>query len=181
MNDFVYIHRKLRKCLYIYVAETTRHGLGIFAARPFRAGEVVFMDDDGDYYDNVMTYRELCQHGYDLGLTLQVGPDAYKLPTGSPEDFTNHCCDPNTGVRLNERGAVVIALRDIAVHEEITYDYSTYLDNPYEHLQCLCGAANCRGVIGRFDSLPDALQERYLALGVVGDFVGRRIHAAAAD
>ena len=101
----------------------------------------MLIDEDGDYYRNVLSYQELRRRGYDLDITLQVGPDAFKLPNGSLDDFTNHSCDPNTGIRLNDRGMIVVALRDIAAHEELTYDYSTYLNNPYERLRCLCGAA----------------------------------------
>jgi hypothetical protein len=100
-----------------------------------------------------------------------VGQDAYKLPNCTLDDFTNHSCDPNTGIRLTDRGMLILALRDIAAHEELTYDYSTYLNNPYESLRCLCGAANCRGVIGNFSTLPAEIKRRYRALGVVGDFV----------
>jgi hypothetical protein len=128
-------------------------------------------DEDGDYFDQVVSYAELLRLGCDLGRTIQVGPDAFKLPTGTLDDFTNHSCDPNTGVRLTARGTVVVALRDIAAHEELTYDYSTYLDNPYESMVCRCGAPNCRGVIGSFATLPAELRERYIALGVVGAFV----------
>ena len=72
-------------------------------------------------------------------------------------------------------GATVIALRDIAAHEELTYDYSTYLNNPYERMQCLCDAANCRGVIGSFSTLPSELQRRYRTLSIIGDFVDEPI------
>jgi hypothetical protein len=182
MNDFEYAYRKLSKCLYFYLGQTKRRGLGVFAARPFGAGAVVMIDQDGDYYDHVLSYRELCRQGWSLDMTLQVGLDAYKLPTGSLEDFTNHSCDPSTGVRLNDQGTIVIALRDIAPHEELTYDYSTYMNNPYEHLQCLCGSPSCRGVIGNFSTLPLELQRRYRALGIVGAFVDEPlVRAGVAD
>ncbi len=182
MNDFEYAYRKLSKCLYIYLGQTERRGLGIFAAKPLPAGSVVMTDHDGDYYDHVLTYRELCRRGYSLDITLQVGLDAYKLPTGSLDDFTNHSCDPNTGVRLNDQGTIIMALRDIAAHDELTYDYSTYMNNRYELLQCLCGAPNCRGLIGNFNTLPAELQRRYRALDIVGDFVDEPIlRTEAAD
>jgi hypothetical protein len=181
VNGFEYTHRKLKKSPYLYLEETASHGFGVFTAKAFAAGDVVMIDEDGDYYHNVMTYEELCRHGYGLDITLQVGRNAFKLPTGSLEDFTNHSCDPNTGIRLTPKGTIIFALRDIARHEEITYDYSTYLDNPYESMQCLCGAPNCRGVIGNFASLPAALRQRYQALGVVGEFVDGLVVADVAD
>jgi hypothetical protein len=102
---------------------------------------------------------------------MQVGYDQFRLPTGSIEDFFNHSCDPNIGIRLKANGQIILALRDIAPHEELTYDFSTYQNNPHERMRCLCGAPSCRGMIGNFSSLPLALQRRYRALGVVGDFV----------
>ncbi len=179
MNTFEYAYRKLRKGLYIYLGQTRQRGLGIFAAKPFTAGEIVMIDQDGDYYDNVVSYGELCRRGYGLEITLQVGLDAFKLPTGSLEDFTNHSCDPNTGIRLNGKGTIIVALRDIAVHEELTYDYSTYLNNPYERMPCRCGAPDCRRVIGSFETLPVALRQRYRALGIIGDFVEADLEPSA--
>lgn len=170
LRDFDYTLRKLRKCQYMYIADTEKCGLGVFAARRFNHGEIVMIDADGDYYEQVFTYRELLARGIGLENTLQVGPDAFKLPTGSIDDFTNHSCDPNTGIRLITRGTIILALRDIEVHEELTYDYSTYLHNPHESMTCGCGAPNCRGVIGNFETLPENLKRRYLSLGVVGDF-----------
>jgi hypothetical protein len=170
-RDFERTLRKLRKCLYIYTADTGRCGLGIFTAKPFKEGEQVLVDLDGDYYDRVVSYDQLKRFGIDLDITFQVGLDAYKLPTGSLEDFTNHSCDPNTGIKLLPSGTIIIALRNIAVHEELTYDYSTYLNNPYEIMNCRCGSNKCRGVIGNFASLPNCLKRRYLDLGIVGDFV----------
>lgn len=165
-----YSLRKLRKCLDMYLSRAGPLGFGVFAAKPFARGDVVMVDLDGDYYDRVVSYRELQEYGFDLSNTLQVGMDAFKLPSGSIDDFTNHSCEPSTGIRLLPKGPLVLALRDIAAHEELTYDYSTYLNNPYERMTCLCGAANCRGTIGNFETLPEQLKAKYLALGIVGDF-----------
>ena len=171
LRDFQHTLRKLRKCLYIYAGDTGRCGLGIFTAKPFRKGDPIIVDLDGDYYDQVVSYGELQEFGINLDLTFQVGVDAYKLPTGSLEDFTNHSCDPNTGIKLVSRGTIIIALRDIDAHEELTYDYSTYLNNPYEVMNCVCGSSKCRGVIGNFKSLPTELKRKYLDFGIVGNFV----------
>jgi uncharacterized protein len=103
------------------------------------------IDDDGEYYRNVVSYRQLRRLSYDLDITLQVGLDAFKLPNGSLDDFTNHSCDPNTGIRLTDRGTIVLALRDIAAHEELTYDYSTYSNNPYENLRWLVSRGELPG------------------------------------
>ena len=170
LRDFAYSLRKLRKCRYMYLAETSNRGIGVFAAREFAPGDVVMMDFDGDYYSQVVSYRELREQNVDLIYPLQVGRDLFRVPSGTIDDFTNHSCDPSTGIRLYPRGTVVLAIRRIRIHDEITFDYSTYLNNPYEKIHCRCGTANCRGIIGNFHSLPRDLQRYYLALGIVGDF-----------
>jgi hypothetical protein len=86
MSSFEQVRRKLSKCLGIYVADTGRCGLGIFAAKPFPAGAALMTDQDGDYYRDVVSYQELRRRGYDLDITLQVGFDAFKLPNGSLDD-----------------------------------------------------------------------------------------------
>lgn len=166
--------RKLTKCLHLYLAETDRCGIGVFAAKPFRKGDIVVQDLDGDYYDHIYTYEQLVRLGCDLvQLALQIGDDEYLLANGILDDFMNHSCQPSAGIRLVEQGYLVIALRDIAAHEEITYDYSTYCSGSRESFSCMCHADNCRGVIGDFADLPDDLQEYYLKRDVVGKFAAR--------
>lgn len=74
----------------------------------------------------------------------------------------------------------MIALRDIAAGEELTYDYSTHQEHPEGEMICLCGAASCRGVVRSFSTLPSALRRRYLDLGVVAAFIARNAGRAAA-
>jgi hypothetical protein len=66
IRDFSYNLCKLRKCQHMYLAETADRGLGVFAAREFAPGDVVMMDFDGDYYEQVLSYRELCEKSIDL-------------------------------------------------------------------------------------------------------------------
>jgi hypothetical protein len=59
--------------------------------------------------------------------------------------FINHSCDPNCEADEIKGRVWIIAIRDIAAGEELTYDYNLYdgdLDDPSP---CSCGARNCRG------------------------------------
>jgi uncharacterized protein len=57
--------------------------------------------------------------------------------------FINHSCDPNCETD-EQRGRVwIIALRDIAPGEELTYDYNLY-DGDEDEARCNCGAKDCR-------------------------------------
>ncbi len=80
----------------------------------------------------------------------------------SPEVYINHSCDPNTYVKTIDDKRNVIAIRDIAPKEEITYDYA--INGDYEWgVTCRCGSKNCRGVINpNFWELPKQRQLEYL-------------------
>ena len=62
--------------------------------------------------------------------------------------FVNHSCDPSM---LPVTNYFEIAVRDIAAGEEITCEYATL--NQIEPMECHCGAAGCRGVVGDGDLL----------------------------
>lgn len=183
LRDLERQHRKLAKCRYIFIAETSRCGLGIFAARPFAAGSVIVADEDGDYYRWTVSAVEAQGLGLDLAThCFQVDHDRFVLPHGSIDDLINHACEPTAGIRLTPLGYRLIALQDIAAGAELTYDYSTYIASP-ERLRCHCGSPRCRGTIGPFAELPPELQRYYLERGVVGAFAAvpcRRGGVAAA-
>jgi hypothetical protein len=173
--------RKLVKCRHIYIAETPRCGFGIFAARPFAGGETIVVDEDGDYYDAVMTREEALARGLDINQDcFQIGADLYLPPNGNIDDIINHSCAPTTGLVLTEAGYRMIAVCDIRAGDELTYDYSTYIAGSHERMDCLCGARTCRGVIGSFATLPADLRRRYLDLGIVGAFAQAEVVGAAA-
>jgi SET domain-containing protein len=57
--------------------------------------------------------------------------------------FVNHCCDPNCEPEEVDGRIWIVALRDIAAGEELTYDYNLY--DGEGDAPCFCGAKNCRG------------------------------------
>lgn len=59
----------------------------------------------------------------------------------------NHCCDPNCETDEIDGKVWVIALRDIAVGEELTYDYNLYDGDDDDEALCSCGAKSCRGTM----------------------------------
>jgi hypothetical protein len=97
-----------------------------------------------------------------------------------PQDegrFINHSCDTNVGIV----GGRLVAIRAILEGEEILLDYSTTIGvcDPWT-MRCLCGSAHCRRTIGAFAQLPDEMRVRYLALGIVPDFIRREIRPPGA-
>lgn len=56
--------------------------------------------------------------------------------------FTNHSCEPNARIQVEDGEVQFLALRDIADGEELTVDYG--LTHHEGRLPCQCGAPGCR-------------------------------------
>lgn len=82
-------------------------------------------------------------------------------PVADAADAANHSCDPN----LWWSGDELVALREIAAGEELTYDYATDgpagVLGPGALLRCNCGSMRCRGLIEADDRQIPELQRRY--------------------
>jgi uncharacterized protein len=96
---------------------------------------------------------------------IQIAADLFIGPREPDERegamiFSNHPCDPNIAVQ----GQIVfVALRRIAVGEELTHDWATTDDDDYS-MPCRCGAATRRGVITGKDWQNKDLQQKYRGL-----------------
>jgi hypothetical protein len=140
-------------------------GVGIFAREPIARHELVAF-----WAGCTISYAELQALPPEVSeLPVQVWFDTWLGPTRvediEPADRMNHSCEPNCGVRGQ---AAVVARRDIASGEELTFDYGT-TDTIGLHLPCKCGAPTCRGVVTSDDWRDEAFQERnreYLSLYV---------------
>ena len=164
----------LTACPYLFVGDAGAKGLGIFTARPLRAGDVVVCDEDGSLWRRALPLAAALAQGWDRRRELfQLDADLFLPPRGSFDDLFNHACDPSGGWQITPQGARFIAIRDLATGEELTYDYACHLLSRDEQMVCACGCASCRGTIGPFETLPTGLQRRYLKLGVVSAAVLR--------
>lgn len=73
--------------------------------------------------------------------------------TGSIARFVNHSCNPNCRmekwiVHGQPRMALFAGEKPIMTGEELTYDYNFDPFSAKNVQKCLCGSANCRGVLG---------------------------------
>ena len=74
-----------------------------------------------------------------------------------PMHSTNQYCDPNAAF---DQDGMLRALRVIAPHEEITYDYLLYpIPAAPWNFECDCGARDCKG---RIDAVRDQAAIRVL-------------------
>ena len=122
---------------------------------------------DPDYLARAMSHAEITAAGFSHADIFQVGSDLFIPPYGGPDDFTNHSCEPNCGLKVCARTASPWSLYDIDANEELTYDYSTHQEHPQEDMDCAWGSLRCRGVVRSFSTLPPRLRRRYLSLGIV--------------
>lgn len=73
-----------------------------------------------------------------------------------PWRFTNHSCDPNATI-VDRR---MVAIRDIAEWEQVTFNYNTTELSMAEPFQCHCGSVHCLRTIAGFRHLDAAERER---------------------
>lgn len=133
-----------------YLRETDKKGEGIFASRRFTAGETVMVG----IIEKVL--EENHSHA------SQVGKNQYVFHAGFISKV-NHSCNPNCGINVNKTGAHdFVAMRDIVVDEEITFDYAMRnYGVAFFPKQCICGSEKCRGIITGWKDLPDELKKKY--------------------
>jgi hypothetical protein len=141
-----------------------RHGQGTFAAEPIRSGQRILR-----FTGPLLRYKDTSNDT----LALQIGPDLYIGASGGPDDFVNHSCDPNAGIRIDGTTAELFAIRDIAAGEEIFFDYSTIIDEDDFTMSCLCGTPGCRRTIADGKYLPEKVWQRYESLGILPEYVRR--------
>jgi hypothetical protein len=143
-------------------------GLGVFASRDLAPGENILA-----IVGPIIDFAETKRRGPQECMAIQIGPDRY-IDTQPPGVFVNHSCEPNAGIRQNQN---LVALRKIRRGQEIRYDYSTTMEEDSFAMQCLCGAPRCREWVRDFSTLPQPLRKRYLARGIVMDFILKMLPA----
>jgi hypothetical protein len=130
--------------------ETAGKGEGVVATRSFKAGETVMVGFIKKMLDRNHSHAS------------QIGENKYVFHAGLISKV-NHSCDPNCGIRVNGTGAHnFVAIRDIIVNEEITFDYAMRnYGVDYFPKQCICGSERCRGRITGWKDLPDEWKNKY--------------------
>ncbi|KAE9022161.1 hypothetical protein PF005_g5049 [Phytophthora fragariae] len=136
------------------LVDCERKGLGLRLLENVKAGSFV-----GEYMGEIVTEQEYYmrrvlyhneKHRYMMVLSGGEVIDATRM--GGWARFINHSCDPNCGVEKwdvnGEERCAIFALRDIVAGEELTFDYKFESFSKAEITECLCGAPNCRKVIG---------------------------------
>ena len=132
-------------------------GWGVFAIEPIARGETVV-----GFGGWVITLDEVVALGPERQKrTLQVDDHLYMAsgPERETADMVNHSCEPNCGLAGSQ---ILIAMRDIEVGEELSFDYATCDGSDYDEFPCFCESADCRGSVTGSDWRRPEIQARYL-------------------
>lgn len=130
----------------VRVVKSSIHGYGVVTTRGYKEGDHV-IDVDGV----PLRRSELQNDDY----CLLISDDLF-FDMVDQTRWINHSCDPNTEVEadVDASGRVwarLVALRDIAAGEELTFDYA--FASQYA-IPCRCGSDQCRGLIIDPDEMP---------------------------
>ena len=164
---------------FLEVRESLISGKGVFAKKGIKKGVTIcFMNG------KVHSLREMI-------VLVDSGLDGDSDPLGIDDETymdldelyrcINHSCSPNAFLRGKNE---LVALKNIKKGDEITYDYSTTMNDNKEVIEedgdelwtevCCCKSKNCRGIIDQFKTLPKKVQEFYIKNKFAPDFILRR-------
>lgn len=158
-------------CYLTPKAHTAPHGPvghGAFATEFIVAGEVIAAFGGRCVSRNELDLLPAEQQSR----SIQIEDTLYLAgaPEPEPADCVRHSCSPNAGMHGN---TVLVALRDIAPGEAITYDFAMSDGSDYDEFECTCGSVQCRGKVTGNDWMLPELQLRYR--GSFSPYLAQRI------
>ncbi|MEK6919178.1 MAG: SET domain-containing protein-lysine N-methyltransferase [Nanoarchaeota archaeon] len=135
-------------------------GYGSFAIKPIMRGEVII---DFSSAPQIIISKAEADKKYSTGFDhmLQIGKDSFLVTVNNDNEkrfgHVNHSCDPNCGIKNKMQ---FVAMRDIPVGEEITFDYAMSESTDYSFV-CSCQSPKCRGLVTGNDWKNKFLQKKY--------------------
>lgn len=125
------------------VAVVQRQGqLAVVATAPHAAGDVVLAVSG-------RIVATPSRHTLQIGRAAHVDAELDEAGRYPPWRFVNHGCAANTTLV----GQNLVALRPIAVGDEVTFDYETTEWDMAAPFVCACGSAACRGFVSGYRHL----------------------------
>jgi len=141
-------------------------GKAVFANKDFLKGEIII-----EWKGPVITKKERPEINCpEDDRFTQIGQDKYMWASGESDDFINHSCDPNSGLLFEDKRIFLVAIKKILKEDEITWDYSTTMDEDDWEMDCLCKSRKCRKIIRDFKYLPIEIQKKYIKLWIIPEY-----------
>lgn len=139
---------------WCHVERSQIHETGVFASCDVPCDTRII-----EYVGEILTNAEADQRGIDLAEEVSgteqsavfnfILDEEHQIDGNQEYNtarFINHSCDPNCWVDVIDGEIWIIALRDIAAGEELTFDYGFDIEHWKEH-PCRCGSETCIGFI----------------------------------
>ncbi|MDD4286876.1 MAG: SET domain-containing protein-lysine N-methyltransferase [Candidatus Peribacteraceae bacterium] len=152
------------------IKDTGKYGMGVYANENIKKGTVIRVLD-GEIISFNECIKRIKAGEEEQTDSLQVGLESDMDLDGLSRTF-NHSCDPSAGLRKTSE---LIALRNIKIGEEITYDYSATvgpnIPQSLWEMECMCGSKKCRRTLGNILSVPKKQLEKYMRCGALQDYI----------
>ncbi len=150
----------------LIIRQSRIHSYGCYTTRPIRKGTLIV-----EYVGEQLTHEQADDLYDDFQSTYLFGLDGGKriIDGYGVAAFVNHSCKPNCETDQIRGKMWIIAQRDIAAGEELTYDYNLYDGD--QDAPCLCGAKRCRGSLYSSAHLRKLAKKRAKAAAAVCCFV----------
>ncbi|MEI6106051.1 MAG: SET domain-containing protein-lysine N-methyltransferase [Opitutae bacterium] len=143
-----------RRETWVRRSQSPVHGYGLYARRPIPAGTRII-----EYVGERITKAEAERRDADRLLRLAAGGDGcvYIFELNQRHDLDgnvrwnearriNHSCAPNCEPKIIRGRIWIVARRDLAAGEELSYDYGFDFSEWRSH-PCRCGTPPCAGFI----------------------------------
>ncbi len=155
------------KILNNFIIGTNHLGKAVFAARNYKVGDVI-VKFEGELFHKSKIPKKL--EG-EADRYVQVDHDMYLGASGEADDLINHSCEPNAGLRFSTVGILLVAIKEIVIGDEITWDYSTTLYENKWKMLCDCRKVTCRKLVSDFTMLDKELQKKYYDLNIIPKYI----------
>jgi SET domain-containing protein len=139
----------------IVVRRSKVHGLGVFATRAIRKGEVIeeYVGERISHAEANWRYRHRDindSHTFLFTVSSRTVIDARRK--GNDTRYINHRCDPNCEAQIRRGRVFIVAIRNIWPGDELGFEYNIGREdddppNVDDIYACRCGARRCRGTI----------------------------------
>lgn len=150
-----------------FALKKTHLGRAVFARRRFKRGEVVTEFKGPRIHESEVPKRYRGKNDR----YVQIERHYYLGPSGEVDDILNHSCNPNTGLKFTGKGIFLVAIKDIEIGDEITWDYSSTLFGSSWKMKCHCREKNCRKLIGDFTLLDKKIQQKYFRMDIIPQYL----------
>ena len=127
----------------LVIRSSSIHAAGCYTTKSIKKGARV-VEYDGPRFTKAEADERYADR--DITYLFSTGENGTVIDGFGTAMFINHSCDPNCESDSIGERVFIVAIRDIAAGEELTYEYNLH-DSDDDDADCYCGAVKCRGTM----------------------------------